>query len=100
MCARILLSPWSNTLVLKLSGSLDLSATRMFASAAELVDALRCDCVVDLAEVSEVYDSGVSLLLMLRHRLGDDASIRMINCEPSVMSRLNRIGLDEQLRAA
>lgn len=93
-------SPWSNTLVLAFHGALDLTATPVLSSAADIARDSGCDCILDLADVDSVYDSGVSVLMLFRDRLGDQASIRVVNCPQHVKARLELLGLDERLDVA
>jgi anti-anti-sigma factor len=93
MLAKIRLSPSANRLLVNLSGDLDLTAYRHFKTVAQLSQAAGCQCVLDFAQVDQVMDSGLSVLMLLRNLVGDDVPIRLVNCSPSVQRELERVGM-------
>jgi anti-anti-sigma regulatory factor len=94
MLAKMRLSPAANRLLVALDGDLDLSADRVFKSVADLGRASRCQCVLDLRGVQRIFESGLALLMLLRRRLGDDSRLRLINCDPSLRPKLERLGIE------
>lgn len=82
------------SLVVRIRGRLDIRLTGALASAlTSRVDRL-ADCVFDLADVEEIFDSGLALLLMARrcvNRAG--ATLRVVNCRPDILSRCRSLGI-------
>jgi anti-anti-sigma regulatory factor len=93
MLAKLRLSPADNRLSVLLDGDLDLTAYRHFKTVAELGRASGCQCVLDFAHVDRVFDSGLSVLMLLRSDLGEDDRFRLINCSPSIQRELQRVGI-------
>lgn len=94
MLAKMRFSPTANRLLVALNGDLDLSARRVLKRVADLGRASRCQCVLDLGGVPCIFESGLSLLVQLRGRLGDGSQLRLINCEPSLRPELERAGIE------
>lgn len=69
-------------------GRLDLSLGSVLLGASRRADIQHRNCVIDLAEVNEMYDSGLALLSALgrrAHRLGH--RVRVVNCSPGIAQR-------------
>ncbi|RKZ36498.1 MAG: hypothetical protein DRQ37_03985 [Gammaproteobacteria bacterium] len=72
----------------RIHGRLDLSLAPMLLGAWQRADVQHRNYVIDLAEVNEMYDSGLALLSALgrrAHRLGH--RVRVVNCSPGIAQR-------------
>ncbi|NNC55811.1 MAG: STAS domain-containing protein [Pseudomonadales bacterium] len=79
------LSDASNELVIQVAGRFDFSAHQDFRSAYEDLENTPQSYAVDMAQTTYLDSSALGMLLLLRdHAGGDDASIRLINCNDDV----------------
>ncbi|MBT8138991.1 MAG: STAS domain-containing protein [Gammaproteobacteria bacterium] len=79
------LSDSSNELVIQVAGRFDFSAHQDFRSAYEDLENTPQSYAVDMAQTTYLDSSALGMLLLLRdHAGGDDASIRLINCNDDV----------------
>jgi len=82
--------------VVHVSGEIDLAARSLFQECLdEVIVASDGDVVVDLAEVSFIDSTGLSVLLQARERLGTAGrKLRIARQSPSVTRLLELAGLD------
>ncbi len=80
---------------LELGVQLDISSSRSFVHAAQMLRRMDVEqVVVDLARTRRVMDSGLGLLLMLKTHAGDRADrVLVVNCPPALVDRLKQAGL-------
>ena len=72
-------------LTIKVKGRFDFSAHQEFRDAYEKVDSQPSVFVVDMAETTYLDSSALGMLLLLRdHAGGDNAKIRVSNCNSDV----------------
>ncbi|WP_040856032.1 STAS domain-containing protein [Thiorhodovibrio frisius] len=90
----------SNTLVVRLGEQLDLRLVGLIRRAIEaLLTVKPLTLVVDLSATEKVFDSGVTLLLLLNHHAGHlRERILLANCGPTVYCRLARAGILHHFR--
>ena len=75
----------NNELVINVSGRFDFSAHQDFRSAYEDIEDQPNSYAVDMTDATYLDSSALGMLLLLRdHAGGDDASIRIINCNDDV----------------
>ncbi len=72
-------------LTIKIKGRFDFSAHQMFRDAYEKVDKEPQHYIVDMKETTYLDSSALGMLLLLRdHAGGDNADIRIVNCNTDV----------------
>ncbi|PAU65665.1 anti-anti-sigma factor [Pseudomonas sp. PIC25] len=72
-------------LTIQVQGRFDFGAHQEFRNAYERVNVTPRRYVVDLKDATYLDSSALGMLLLLRdHAGGDDAQIRLVNCNPDV----------------
>src|SRR3989344_7285906 len=75
----------SGELTIKIQGRFDFSANQEFRDAYEKVSEEPKGYIVDMKETTYLDSSALGMLLLLRdHAGGDNAQIRLLNCNPDV----------------
>jgi anti-anti-sigma factor len=83
-------------LTIKVQGRFDFSSLQLFRNAYEKVDTKPASYVVDLKDSDYLDSSALGMLLALRdYAGGDNAKIRITNCNPDVKKILVITKLDE-----
>jgi len=84
---------------LRIGERLDLTATRRFLRAADLIRSRAVDqVVIDLGKTRQVFDSGLAVLLMLCQQAGEGVQgIVLVNCRPALLQRLEQAGIRSRL---
>lgn len=84
------------TLTIKVQGRFDFSLLQAFKDAYENVESNPEKYIIDLKESDYLDSSALGMLLALKdHAGGDNANIRIINCNPDVRKILVITKLDE-----
>lgn len=79
------LSDSENELVIQVVGRFDFSAHQDFRSAYEDLESSPHSYAVDMSQTTYLDSSALGMLLLLRdHAGGDEASIKLINCNDDV----------------
>ena len=74
-----------NELIINVAGRFDFSAHQDFRSAYEDIEQPPTSYAVDMSDTTYLDSSALGMLLLLRdHAGGDNASIRIINCNDDV----------------
>ncbi|MFM8454545.1 MAG: STAS domain-containing protein [Gammaproteobacteria bacterium] len=90
------LSADSNELTIKVEGRFDFSSLQLFRNAYEKVPRKPASYIIDLKESDYLDSSALGMLLALRdYAGGDDAKIKIANCNQDVKKILVITKLDE-----
>lgn len=90
------LSTDAQELTIKIKGRFDFSALQLFRNSYEKQDAQPKAYVIDLKETDYLDSSALGMLLALRdYAGGDNAKVRIVNCNPDVKKILMITKLNE-----
>ena len=89
-------------ITIRVDEQLDCSAHSEFIRACRLAEMSKPgEVVIDLNRTRRIADSGLAMLIMLRHRLGKVRNrILLVNCRPELRKVLSLIHFPTQLRIA